>query len=29
VLAFGIDSRIEDFHEKLNSFTLWFKGKDD
>jgi hydrogenase-4 component E len=29
VLAFGIDSRIEDFHDKLNSFTLWFKEKDD
>jgi hydrogenase-4 component E len=25
VLAFGIDSTIEDFHTKLNSFTLWFK----
>jgi hydrogenase-4 component E len=25
VLAFGIDSTIEDFHEKLNSFTGWFK----
>ncbi len=25
VLAFGIDSTIEDFHEKLNSYTGWFK----
>ncbi len=25
VLAFGIDSTIEDFHEKLNSYALWFK----
>jgi hydrogenase-4 component E len=25
VLAFGIDSTIEDFHEKLNTYTHWFK----
>lgn len=25
VLAFGIDSSIDEFHAKLNSFTLWFK----
>ncbi len=25
VLAFGIDSSIDEFHSKLNSFTLWFK----
>jgi hydrogenase-4 component E len=25
VLAFGIDSSIDEFHTKLNSFTLWFK----
>ena len=27
VLAFGIDYSIDEFHEKLNSFTLWFKDK--
>ncbi|MDD5190699.1 MAG: hydrogenase subunit [Dehalococcoidales bacterium] len=25
ILAFGIDSTIDDFHTKLNSFTTWFK----
>lgn len=25
ILAFGVDSTIEEFHQKLNSFTLWFK----
>ena len=25
VLAFGIDTSIDEFHDKLNSFTLWFK----
>ena len=25
VLAFGIDSSIDEFHSKLNSFALWFK----
>jgi hydrogenase-4 component E len=25
VLAFGIDSSIDEFHTKLNSFTMWFK----
>ena len=25
VLAFGVDSTIEEFHHRLNSFTLWFK----
>jgi len=25
VLAFGIDSSIDEFHNKLNSFTMWFK----
>jgi hydrogenase-4 component E len=25
VLAFGIDSSIDEFHTRLNSFTLWFK----
>ena len=25
ILAFGVDSTIEEFHHKLNSFTLWFK----
>lgn len=25
MLAFGIDSTIEDFHHKLNSLGLWFK----
>lgn len=25
ILAYGIDSTIDDFHSKLNSFTLWFK----
>lgn len=25
VLAFGIDSTIEDFHERLTSFSMWFK----
>jgi hydrogenase-4 component E len=25
VLAFGIDTSIDEFHNKLNSFTLWFK----
>jgi hydrogenase-4 component E len=29
ILAFGIDSTMEDFHEKLNAFTLWFKEKND
>jgi hydrogenase-4 component E len=27
VLAFGIDSSIDEFHARLNSFTLWFKDK--
>ena len=25
VLAFGIDTSIDEFHDKLNAFTLWFK----
>jgi hydrogenase-4 component E len=25
ILAFGIDSTIDEFHTRLNSFTLWFK----
>jgi hypothetical protein len=25
VLAFGIDSSIDEFHNKLNSYILWFK----
>jgi hydrogenase-4 component E len=25
VLAFGIDSSIDEFHTKLNSFTVWFE----
>ena len=25
LLAFGIDSSIDEFHNKLNSFTMWFK----
>jgi hydrogenase-4 component E len=25
VLAYGIDSTIDEFHTRLNSFTLWFK----
>jgi hydrogenase-4 component E len=25
VLAFGIDNTVEEFHEKLKSFTTWFK----
>jgi hydrogenase-4 component E len=25
VLAFGIDSSIDEFHTKLNSFAVWFK----
>lgn len=25
VLAFGIDSTIDEFHTRLNSYTLWFK----
>jgi hydrogenase-4 component E len=25
VLAFGIDNTIDEFHEKLKSFTTWFK----
>jgi hydrogenase-4 component E len=25
ILAYGIDSTIDEFHTRLNSFTLWFK----
>jgi hypothetical protein len=25
ILAFGIDSSIDEFHNKLNSYILWFK----
>ncbi len=25
VLAFGIDSTVEDFHKRLNSFSTWFE----
>jgi hydrogenase-4 component E len=25
VLAFGIDSSIDEFHNKLNSYVMWFK----
>jgi len=27
VLAFGIDSSIDEFHARLSSFTFWFKDK--
>jgi hydrogenase-4 component E len=27
ILAFGIDSTVEVFHEKLNSFTNWFRDE--
>jgi len=25
IMAFGIDSSVEEFHKKLNSFGIWFE----